>query len=194
MKFSRKSFQLIAFLLFCGISVSAQALSDTDNFNKDGLSFNYPSGWSFNDASTSDAQNMTLGRSDSDVQITVYVFRPPLTTPERIAEAKRVLVDKYVESTTKSLEQAGARPQSSPANSEIGGVKSDGVKIQASLDGVPGLAEIQWAVVGQRMVILTIFGPDRGLLKARSGWDTIRNTIKIEGPAPQPNPSPKTTP
>ena len=194
MKFSRNSFQLIAFLLVCGISASAQALSDTDDFNKDGVSFNYPSGWSFNDNSSSDAQQMTFGRSDSDVQITVFVFRAPLTTPEKIAEAKRVLVDKYVASTTKSFEQAAAHPQSSAVTSEIGGVKSEGVKIQASLYGVPGVVEIEWAVVGQRLVVLTILGPDKGLLKARSAWDTIRNTIRIEGSTPQPSPTPKTNP
>lgn len=47
MKLSRNSFQLIAFLLLCGLSVSAQtAASDAKEFNKDGLTFNYPSGWS----------------------------------------------------------------------------------------------------------------------------------------------------
>jgi hypothetical protein len=190
MKFSRNFFQMIALLLVCGIAVSAQALSDTEEFNKDGLSFKYPSGWSFNDNSNADAQQMTFGRSDSDVQITVFVFRALLTTPEKIAEAKKVLVDKYVASTTKSFEQAAAHPESSVANSEIGSVKSEGVKIRASLDGVPGVAEIQWAVVDQHLVVLTLLGPDRALPKARSAWDTIRNTIRIESSTPQPKPSP----
>ena len=190
MKFSRNFFLLIASVLLSGASVSAQALSDTEEFNKDGLSFKYPSGWSFNDTSNADAQQMTFGKADSDAQMTVFVFRTLLTTPEKIAEAKKVLVDKYIASTTKSFEQANARPESSASTSEIGAVKSEGVKIHASLDGVPGIAEIQWAVVDQRLVVLTLLGPDRALQKARSVWDTIRNTIRIEGPAPQPKPSP----
>ncbi|HEY8186157.1 MAG TPA: hypothetical protein VIF64_08815 [Pyrinomonadaceae bacterium] len=194
MSFSRNLFHLIAFLMFCVISTSAQALSDSEEFNKDGLSFKYPSGWSFNDNSNADAQQITLGRTDSDAQITVFVFRAPLTTPEKIAEAKKVLVDKYIASTTKSFEQAAGRPESSAATSEIGAVKAEGVKIRASLDGVPGMAEIQSAVVGQRLVVLTLLGPDRALLKARSAWDTIRTTIRIESAPPQPKPSPQTTP
>ena len=195
MKSSRNFFQLIAFLLFCGLSASAQtAPSDAKEFNKDGLSFNYPSGWSFNDTSNADAQQMTFGRADSDAQITVFVFRTPVTTPEKIAEAKRVLVDKYVASTTKSFEQAAAHPESSSTTTEIGGIKAEGVKIRASLDGVPGVAEIDWAVVGQRLVVLTFLGPDKALLKATPAWDTIRTTIKIEEPTPQPQPSPKSTP
>jgi hypothetical protein len=195
MKSSRSLFLLITLLLFCGLSVSAQtAPSDAKEFNKDGLIFNYPSSWSFNDTSNTDAQQMTFGRADSDAQITVFVFRPPVTTPEKIAEAKRVLVDKYVASTTKSFEQAGAHPESSPASTEIGGVKAEGVKIRASLDGVPGMAEIQWAVVGQRLVVLTFLGPDKALLKATPAWDTIRTTIKTEAPQPQAKPQPKPSP
>jgi len=195
MKSSRNFFQLIAFLLFCGLSASAQtAPSDAKEFNKDGLSFTYPSGWSFNDTSNTDAQQMTFGRADSDAQITVFVFRTPVTTPEKIAEAKRVLVDKYVASTTKSFEQAAAHPESSSTTTEIGGIKAEGVKIRASLDGVPGVAEIDWAVVGQRLVVLTFLGPDKALLKAMPAWDTIRTTIKIEEPQPQTKPQPKPSP
>src|SRR5882672_11919955 len=173
MKSSRNVFPLIALLVLCGVSASAQtAPSDAKEFNKDGLSFSYPAGWSFNDTSNNDAQQMTFGRPDSDAQLTVFVFRTPLPSPEKLAEAKRVLVDKYVASTTKSFEQAGAHPESSPASSEIGGVKSEGVKIRASLDGVPGVAEIHWAVVGQRLVVLTFLGPDKAVLKATPAWDT----------------------
>ena len=195
MKSSHSFFPLIVFLLLCGLSALAQTASgDAKAFDKDGLSFSYPSGWSFNDTSNADAQQMTFGRADSDAQITVFVFRTPVTTPEKVAEAKRVLVDKYVASTTKSFEQAGAHPESSPATTEIGGVKSEGVKIRASLDGVPGAAEIEWAVVGQRLVVLTFLGPDKALTKATPAWDAIRTTIKIAEPTPQPKPSPKTTP
>jgi hypothetical protein len=168
-------FTLIALLLLGAVAASAQtAPGDAKEFNKDGLSFNYPSSWSFNDTSNADAQQMTFGRADSEAQITVFVFRSPLTTPEKIAEAKRVLVYKYVASTTKSFEQAGARPESSPASTEIGSVKSEGVKIRASLDGVPGVAEIHSTVVGQRLVVLTFLGPDTALTKAMPGWDAIR--------------------
>jgi hypothetical protein len=195
MKSACSCFPLIAFLLLCGVSASAQTIpSDAKEFNKDGLSFNYPSSWSFNDGSNADAQQMTFGRADSEAQITVFVFRTPLTTPEKIAEAKRVLVDKYVASTTKSFEQAGAHPESLPASTEIGGVKAEGVKIRASLDGVPGAAEIHSAVVGQRLVVLTFLGPNTALTKAMPAWNAIRSTMKIAEQTPQPKPSPKATP
>ena len=182
---------LTAFLLLCGFSASAQ--TPASEFKKDGLSFSYPAGWTFNDTSNADAQQMTFGRADSDAQITVFVFRALLTTPARLEEAKRVLVDKYVASTTKSFAQAGAHPESSPASTEISGIKSEGVKIRAVLDGVPGSAEIHWAVLGQRLVVLTFLGPDKARTKAMPAWDLLRTTFKIEEPQPkaQPAASPK---
>ena len=191
MKLSRNLFVLTALLLLGAFSASAQ--TPPSEFKKDGLSFSYAAGWTFNDTSNPDAQQMTFGRTDSDAQITVFVFRALLTTPAKLAEAKRVLVDKYVASTTKSFEQAGAKPESSPASTEIGGIKSEGVKIRAALDGVPGAAEIHWAVVGQRLVVLTFLGPDKALTKAMPAWDLMRTTLKIEEPQPkaQPAASPK---
>jgi len=195
MKSSRNFFLLMALVLVCGLSASAQTpAGDAKEFIKDGLSFSYPSGWSFNDTSNADAQQMTFGRADSEAQITVFVFRTLVTTPEQIAEAKRVLVDKYIAATTKSFEQDGGHPQSSPATVDIGGVKSEGVKIRASLGGVPGVAEIHSAVVGQRLVVLTFLSSDSAVKKATPTWDTIRTTIKIAEPQPQIKPQPKPSP
>ena len=191
----RKYILLTACLMFCGISVSAQTMPG--EFKKDGLSFNYPAGWSFNDTSDADAQKLAIGRTDSEAQITVFVFRTPVTTPEKVAEAKRVLVDKYVASTRKQFEEVDPHTTSSPATSTIGAVASEGVRIRASLDGVPGSAEIQWAVVEQRLVVLTFLGPDKSLTKAMPAWDLIRTTLKVEPPkpkTPQPAASPKPTP
>jgi hypothetical protein len=197
MKLSRTLVQLCALLMFCGLSAAAQTVpSDAKQFAKDGLSFNYGAGWAFNDTSNADAQQMTFGRTDGEAQLTVFVFRAILTKPEQIAEAKRVLVDKYVASTTKSFQQEDPKTQSEPAASEIGGVASEGVKIRASLGGVPGTAEIQSAVVGQRLVVLTLLGPDRDVKKAQPAWELLRTTMKVELPQPktQPSPIPKPTP
>ena len=194
MKSSRNFLPLITLLLLFGLSASAQTVTtvpaDAKQFSKDGLSFSYPAGWSFNDTSNTDAQRLAFGRTDSEAQITLFVFRTLVTSPEKIAEAKKVLVDKYVASTKKQFEEVDPNTTSSPATSTIGTVASEGFKIRASLDGVPGSAEIQWAVVGQRLVVLTFLGPDRALTKATPAWDLIRTTLKTEEPQPAASPKP----
>lgn len=194
MKSLRNYLLLTALFLFCSLSVLGQTpATDAKQFTKDGLTFSYPTGWVLNDTSNADAQQLVVGRPSSEAQITVFVFRTPVSTPARVAEARKVLVDPYVAQTTKSFQQAGAKPESSPATTEMGVTKAEGVKISASLSGEPGAAEIYWAVVGQRLVVLTFFGPDKALKQATPAWDLIRTSIAVEEPKPAP-PKPSTTP
>lgn len=190
------SYSLAAIALaFWSISALAQApAADGKQLSKDGLSFNYPNGWTLVDESNADAQNFNIGRADSEAQMRVFVFRTPVTTPERVAEAKKVLIDPYVASTMRQFEQMGAKPQKSPASTEIAKVASEGVRIAASLEGVPGAAEIYWGVVSNRLVVLTQLGPDRALKQASPAWDAIRNSIAIAEPIPTPQAKPKPTP
>ena len=191
------SLAAIALLAVWSSSAVAQTPpADGKQLSKDGLSFNYPNGWTLVDESNADAQNFNLGRADSDAQLRIFVFRTPVNTPERLAEAKKVLIDPYVASTMRQFEQMGAKPQKSPASTEIAKVASEGVRIAASLEGVPGAAEIYWGVVGHRLVVLTQLGPDRALKQASPAWDAIRNSIAIAelNPTPQPKPAPTATP
>ena len=91
----------------------------------------------------------------------------------------------------RQFEQMGAKPQKSPASTEIAKVASEGVRIAASLEGVPGAAEIYWGVVGNRLVVLTQLGPDRALKQVSPAWDAIRNSIAVADPKPAPQPTPK---
>jgi hypothetical protein len=198
MKSSTKYLVLPVIVMVCAISGFAQApavpATDAKQFSKDGLSFNYANGWALEDTSNADAQQFNLSRPDSEAQIRLFVFRTPVTSPERMTEARKVLVDPYVASVVKQFQQMGARPEKTPATTDFGPLKSEGVKISASLGGEPGAAEIHWVVIGQRLAVMTMFGPDKALQKAAPAWDTLRNTIAVVEPQPQPKPSPKPSP
>ena len=195
-----KSFYLLAataLFALCTFPAFAQTpASDAKQFAKDGLSFSYPNGWTLTDESNDDAQNFNIGRADSEAQFRVFVFRTPVNTPERVAEARKVLVDPYVASTVKQLEQMGGKPQKTPATIEIAKNASEGVRLGASLDGVPGAAEIYWGVVGNRLVVLTQFGSERALKQVAPAWELIRNSIAVaeEKPSAKPTPTPAPTP
>ena len=195
MKSLSYSLATITLLAMWSMSALAQTpAADGKQLVKDGLSFNYPNGWTLVDQSNADAQSFNIGRADSEAQMRVFVFRTPVTTPERLAEAKKVLIDPYVASTMRQFEQMGAKPQKSPASTEIAKVASEGVRIAASLEGVPGAAEIYWGVVGNRLVVLTQLGPDRALKQASPAWDSIRNSIAFADPKPGPQPAPAASP
>jgi hypothetical protein len=164
--------------------------SDAQQFAKGGLSFNYPKGWTLNDISDDDAQQYSFTNSANDIQMRVFAHKGRIGA-EKLPDAKKALIDPYVGSIEKQFAAMGATPQKTADTSEIGGVKADGVQLTASLAGEPGAAKIYWAVVGRRVVVMTLFGPDRDIKKYATAWDMLRTTIKIDEPAPAASPSPK---
>src|SRR5687767_11174680 len=184
---TRISVQLVAVMFVACVLATAQT---PQNFTKDNLSFDYPNGWSLRDDSNDDAQQLTLTKGNSDVQIRVFVHKGRIT-PEKLAEAKKAFIDPYVAATSKQFVAMGAKPQQSPDSTEIGGVKSDGVNISASLGGDPGAAKIYWALMGQRVAVLTLFGPDRETKQLASAWDLVRTSLKVHDPKAVPAASPQ---
>jgi len=175
--------------LFLAVLIFVQTTSTGQSFKAGGVSFDYPNGWTLHDDTNSDAQQLTLARANNDVQIRVFVHKGRIAT-EKFPDAKKAFIDPYIASTMKQFVAMGAKPEQSADASEIGGVKAEGVKVAANL-GEPGAAKIYWALMGQRVVILTIFGPDREIKQFTPAWDMVRNSLKVEEKAtPKPSPTP----
>ncbi|OLE52549.1 MAG: hypothetical protein AUG51_17365 [Acidobacteria bacterium 13_1_20CM_3_53_8] len=194
MKYSRRSIKIVAVMLVCILTALAQVPGNLKHFDNSGLSFDYPNGWTLDDHSSSDAQQLTLSRNDSVAQITLFAHRGTVDTPEKVAQAKTKLIDPYIAYMSRQFEQMGAHPTQSPATLEIGGAQAEGVHIRAVLENEPGEAGIYWLVLNKRLVVLTIFGPDQAIKQVASAWDTVRNSIRIVGNIPAPRPSPSLQP
>ena len=176
-------------LVFCCVLAAAQT-PDSKNFAKDGLSFDYPASWQLSEDSNSDVQQITLSKTDSDVRIGIFVHRGRMT-PEKMADAKKALVDPLIAGNVKQLVAMGAKPEQVPDSTEVAGVKAEGTSINASLGGETGAAKIYWALVGQRVVILSLFGPDKQLKQFAPVWDLLRTSLKVVDPKAVPAASPK---
>lgn len=188
MKLIRICLQLF-FLLVLTSVVRAQT-SDSKTFAKDGLSFDYPAGWTLQEDSNADAQQFLLSRADAEAQVRIFVHRGKISA-EKLPDARKALIDPYISAMSKQFVSMGATPKQSPDATEIGGVKAEGVNLTASIGGDPGAARIYWALLGQRVVLLTYFGPDRDLKKFLPAWDLVRTSIKVNTPEANPKSSPK---
>jgi hypothetical protein len=180
----------LAIILVTCLMAAAQT---PNTVSKNGLSFDYPSDWTMRDDTSGDAQQFSLSKANSDVQITVFAHNGRIAA-EKLPDARKAFIDPYIAATEKQFVAMGAKPEQSPDTSEIGGVKADGVKISASLGGETGAAKIYWALVGQRVVVLTLFGPDRQLKQLAPAWDLVRNSLKVVDPKAVPAASPKSSP
>ena len=179
-------------IVFCCVVAVAQT-PDSKNYSKDGVSFDYSNAWQLTDDSNGDAQQLTLSKANSDVQIRVFVHKGRIT-PEKLPDAKKAFIDPYIASTAKQFVAMGAKPEQVPETSEIGGVKAEGTSINASLGGETGAAKIYWALVGQRVVVLTLFGPDKQMKQLTPAWDLVRTSLKVVDPKAVPAASPKASP
>jgi hypothetical protein len=179
-------------LVFCCVLVTAQT-PDSKNFAKDGLSFDYPASWQLLDDSNSDLQQITLSKADSDVKIGVFVHRGR-TTPEKMADAKKALVDPLIAGNAKQFVAMGAKTEQVPDSTEIAGLKAEGTSVNASFGGDTGAAKIYWLLVGQRFVVLTLFGPDKELKQRAPVWDLVRTSLKVMDPKAAPTATPKPSP
>jgi hypothetical protein len=192
--FSRLTMRFVIITLFVIAFAAAGIPAQTPpkSFTRDGVSFSYPSEWLLQDKAGSNADDFEFMNANLDVQLKVTVSKAIDPTPENVAKAKKVLVDHYTDHTIKSFEAAGGKPQSSPATSEIGGVASTGVLVTASLGGSPGNIQIQSALVGDRIVVLTLLGPTSDTKRAAAAWDMLRTTMKVEAQkTPEPTPPKK---
>jgi len=182
----------LAGMIFCYLLANAQT-GDAKHYAKDGVSFDYPAAWQLQDETNADAQQLTLGKVDSDVQIRIFVHKGRITA-EKFPGAKKAFIDPYIAATTKQFVDMGAKPEPVADSSEIGGVKAEGTSINASLGGEAGAAKIYWALVGQRVVVLTLFGPDKQMKQLTPAWDLVRTSLKVVDPGAVPAASPKATP
>ena len=171
---------ILLVILIASVVAVAQSGSDKQ-FTKDGLTFDYPSGWTLQDDSNEDAQQLTLARAGNDLLIRVFVHKGKVTA-EKFPDAKKAFIDPYVVSTGKQFVAMGAKPIETLVSTEVGGAKAEGVVIAANLGGETGAARIYWALVGNRVVILTYFGPDKELKQFAAAWDLVRSSLKIEDP------------
>jgi hypothetical protein len=186
-------FTLVGIVLCC-VLATAQT-PDSKNFSKDGLSFDYPASWQVLDDSNSDLQQITLSKADSDVKIGVFVHRGR-TSPEKMADAKKALVDPLIAGNAKQFTAMGAKTEQVPDSTEIAGLKAEGTSVNASFGGGDtGAAKIYWALVGQRFVMLSLFGPDKEIKQRAAVWDLVRTSLKVVDPkAAVPAASPKASP
>src|SRR5438128_5378355 len=185
MKLARYLIYLAASLLFVAGAVGQHP--NVKHFDKDGLSFDYPANWQFSDQSSGQMQFLEL--SQGDVVIRVRSPREWLKTPEKEAHAKKLFQDEYEDNFATQVEQAGMHAKRSAINTQIARADAEGTRLRAVLDGRPGGMDSYFRIISDRLVNLSIIASEKDISKSAAGWDTIRNSLKVE-PPPQPKPSP----
>src|SRR6266851_4979109 len=110
MKLFRTLFYPAALLLLVA-GAQAQNL-DLRRFSVDGLSFDSPAGWAIKDQSSVQMQYLTLTRPGY-AMIIVRSPRALIDSAEKVAQAKRIFQDAFVDAWTKNFSDSGAKAERS---------------------------------------------------------------------------------
>lgn len=177
---SRLIVSILVLIVATSMGVSAQS---TKHYDKDGLSFDYPSNWTMQDSSDSKKQYIVFAPPNSDSQITVFAHRELIETAEDAAQAKTGLVDAYITQQTKQMRQMGMTPTRTDGTATMGGSPAEVAHVRGSLDGAEGEAGVYWVTLNKRVVIVSTFGPDQDLKRLAAALEALRKSIAIAAPA-----------
>jgi TonB family protein len=186
---------LIAVALICAAtsaqspSVNASAQSPSaaaEHFSKDGISFDYPTGWSLSDKSSEQLQHLILTRAGSSVLIMVVAQREPLRDYAALRAAYSAVTIPYIQDIAGKL---GAKEV--PAWSEaqcvpLGSHTATGFHLSGKLEGKPTKAEVYAVVMGQRLVHIVYIRADEDEVQGAPAWKSVLDTLNVERPANAP--------
>ncbi len=159
--------------------------NQSSQFNRDGLSFSYPSDWRLEDASDATAQTLNLDRGKDDAKIIVVVLRTQLSGAQ-LAEVQPKMTSALAEAMVEEIQKLGAQVQRSGVSEMIGGVQAQGVRLRATVQGEAGNCDIYWLVLNSRLVHIVFLGSDQERIRAANAWNMLRSTLRVGGPAMAP--------
>ena len=162
-------------------SLSAYAQStgpDLNHFSADGLSFDYPAGYSLTDESTATEQRLILTRKGTSVQLTVVALRRMVTGKEMPAA-----IENFKEPIIKTVGMTlgAANAPATAIQSQLGAKEAEGVRLQSSRNG-KRTGEVIWLRLNFRLVALSFVRSNADEAVESQLWETVRSSLKVDAP------------
>ena len=150
-----------------------------NRFSTDGISFDYPAGYSVTDESTEDAQQFVITRRGSAVQLTIVVLRRMIQQNE-MPGAIENFKEPLIKQAGVTLGQANAAERTS-IQTQLGTRQAEGVRLQ-SLGNRKRTADVIWLRWNFRLVAATFIRSAVDEPVELRLWQTVRSSLKVEAP------------
>jgi TonB family protein len=165
-------------LLCCAVAAQTNG-SGTNSFDKEGLAFNYPNGWTITDKSTAQAQHLILTTGKSSILIMVVAYRELIADGAQFKMAQRGITEPYIESITKNLTAAGAPAKQDNPCIDVAGSKVAGQRIRGQYQNAQSTAEVYSLVKGHRFINLIYIRNDKDAPLGDTAWAELRQSLKV---------------
>lgn len=159
------------------VSVYAQSAGpESNHFAVDGISFDYPSGYSVNDETTPEAHQFIITRKGSSVQLTVVVPKRLVTRSQWPAVA-----EDFTQPTLKKISMTLGEDKDSPEQTRfqtrIGTIDAEGIRLRSTREKKTG--EVIWGRSNFHLVGLVFVRSDADESAGAQLWQTVNSSLKL---------------
>ena len=164
------------------VPAAPRAQGVVEHFSQDGISFDYPAGWTVEDKSTAELQHLVLRKPESTALIMVIARREPLQNLDQFYASRNTITKPYVESLARQL---GAQVPDAPDQQclSVGESLVAGYHLKGRIAQEPSTGEVYAVVMGQRLVHLVYLRQDKDEAVGAAAWKSLADTLKVEPPA-----------
>ncbi|HZT59516.1 MAG TPA: hypothetical protein VFA21_12975 [Pyrinomonadaceae bacterium] len=169
---------LCLFALLCPRAAAQGVATGAKHFSDKGLSFDYPPDLSLDDQSKEGGQVLVLKQEKKSAQIIVFSRFDSINSPEEFEAARRAVADAYADSMFEEMKKE-AQVERTNVETRIAGAQAKGTRLRATLNGVPGNLEVYWVLLGKRLVVVTLMGPDEEIAELADAWAMFRSSLRV---------------
>jgi TonB family protein len=177
----KRTSMILANVVVMLVCINSFGQSNTDSiqqFAKDGLRFNYPSGWTLKDNSDADKQYIRLEFDNSSSLIMIIADRDLVGLPEYLPALHRNTTEPFIAEIT--LKFGGPSVTSEKLHIALKNAEADGVRLRGTVDKEPVGAEVYSFVERTRFINLVYIRTDKNAVAGDPGFAIVRNTLAID--------------
>jgi TonB family protein len=161
-------------LAFTHAQIGANA---TQHFEKAGLAFDYPFGWTLTDNSTPGLQSLTIASKRTGTQIVVNVDGTLRRSCDFETEIKNI-TNALVEKVGNQI-HAPSPIRTLPVKTQVNTSEIEGVRFQGGLDRKQVTADVFAVRLNRRFVSLTFVRNNQDV-RSQSAWEVVRKSMKLD--------------
>jgi TonB family protein len=166
------------------------AVRAVEHFSKDGLSFDYPAGWTLSDKSNEAAQLLVISRQGSSAFVMVIAYRERIASIQQFESARNTITTPYVEKLARSLgiEKAPSWDGGDMRCIDLGERLptatrfATGFRLSGESDGQPTTGEVYAVGLNHRFVNLVYVRSEKDEASAADAWKSVLGTLKMDAP------------
>ena len=177
----KAAFAIGMIISFLSVSVYAQSAGpELNHFAVEGISFDYPSGYSVKDESTPEAQQFRITQKGSSVQLTIFIPLR-LVTRSTYPVAVENLTQPILKNVAMTLEEGKSSPERISFQTTVGGRQAEGVRLR-SASSRKKIAEVIWLRWSLRLIEFVFVRSDADESVGAQLWQTVNSSLRVEAP------------